>query len=501
MRYWCKCAVIFTAFTMVGCARSPFEGSSWPTPRPLGQELTATRPDMEDAVLDQGDSPVAALSAPSNPDVESTGDLSMRDAMALALLRNPELKRFGLAVRMADAKAMQAGAWSNPEVSFEIENFAGSGSLNGFDGAEYTLALSQTIPLGDDIAHRRKLAALDGQRAGWDYEAARISLLAEVARRYADVLAAQHQIALVQNSLTFAEQIADSIRRRVEAGDAAPVEKSRAAVPVATAGIELNRAKRNLESARVRLALTWDSSTPRFDKVAGDLEQVLPIPTLEALTSTISDNPEVARWAVEIASRQANLERIRAEAIPDLTASLGYRWFNASDENALVAGVSLSLPIFDRKQGDKLAARMGITAAQQEQRAATLRIKNALASTYARLANAYEEAIALHDLAIPPAENAYRDIQQAFDQGNLGYLDVLDSERTLIELRQQYFHALADYHGSVAELEGLTGRPLDTLGTDAVKTNIDTLQGDSASSSLVSSRSNPKLPSHKESNP
>ena len=82
-------------------------------------------------------------------------------------------------------------------------------------------------------------------------------------------------------------------------------------------------------------------------------------------------------------------ELARAEAVPDMTAGLGYRWFNETDDSALVAGVSIPLPVFDRRQGDVLAARFGVASARNQQRAVELRIEAAIASAYARLANAY----------------------------------------------------------------------------------------------------------------
>lgn len=454
MRHRCGSAVIAITIGITGCETKPFADSSWPEARPLGRQLEAYRPEAQ---------PPSDVDLPSHSPPEPSGLLTLRDAIASALLGNPELARFGYDVRAAEARVVQAGIWDNPELDFEIENFAGSGGFNGTDAAEVTLMLSQTFPLGGDIERRQALARLHGQLAGWDYEAARMALLTEVTQRYVDVLAAQQRVDLARESMALAEQIANSINRRVEAGDASAVERSRAAVPVATARIELDRAVRDLETTHVRLALTWGSSTPRFEEASGDLKQITPVPAASELAALIGQNPEVARWAVEIASRQAEVELARAEAKPDLTAGLGYRWFNETDDNALVAGLSIPLPVFDRRQGDILAARFGVASAHNQQRAIELHVTAALASAYARLANAHDEAVALRDHALPPSEAAYRDIRRAFDQGNIGFLDVLDAERTLIDLRRQYLDALAEYHGAAAEMEGLIGQSLDSV--------------------------------------
>jgi hypothetical protein len=48
----------------------------------------------------------------------------------------------------AEARARQAGASPNPELSLDVENFAGTGVFQGFRSTETTLAVSQRIELG-----------------------------------------------------------------------------------------------------------------------------------------------------------------------------------------------------------------------------------------------------------------------------------------------------------------------------------------------------------------
>ena len=74
-----------------------------------------------------------------------------------------------------------------------------------------------------------------------------------------------------------------------------------------------------------------------------------------------------------------------------------------------------------------------------------------------------DEAVALRDIAIPPATEAFTVTRRAFEKGDLTFLDVLDAERTLVELRTQHLDALAAYHVTAAEIEGLVGQPLDQL--------------------------------------
>lgn len=447
----CCHLVAVAAVVLSGCRPHPLSDPLWPEPRPLGGPVEPYAPPAGADTRDETRLP---------PQPAPTGELTLRDAMAAALLGNPELAGLGYEVRAAEARIVQAGLASNPELALEAENFAGSGEFDGTDAAEFTLTLSQNFPLGGDIRRREQVAHLAGRSAGWDYEAKRIALLAETTRRFVGLLSAQRRVTLAEHAVDLAREIADAIRHRVEAGNAPAIEQSRAAVPLAQARIELGRARRDLQAARVRMSLTWGGTAPGFTSAVGDLDRLRPAPAAAELTQYIGQNPDVARWAVQIASRQAEIELARAEAVPDLTGSLGYRWFQESDDGAFVAELSIPLPIVDRRQGDILAARFGVSSAHNQAQAVRLRVEAALASSYSELVNAYEESVALRDDAIPSATAAYDDIRLAFDRGDLGYLDVLDAERTLIDMRSRYLQAVSSYHIAVAETEALIGRSL-----------------------------------------
>ena len=105
--------------------------------------------------------------------VGSNGTASASLTLALAvertLARNPELQVYRL--RDAEVQGRMATAALSPlyELGAEAENFAGTGDLNGADGAEFTLALSSVIELGGKRAARMAEASaerqlLDGER-------------------------------------------------------------------------------------------------------------------------------------------------------------------------------------------------------------------------------------------------------------------------------------------------------------------------------------------------
>ena len=399
----------------------------------------------------------------SESSVDPAGVLSLRDVLSLTLLHNPELASFSWQIRASEAVALQEGLSPNPELEAEIENFAGSDTLGGFDEAESTISISQLIELGGKKALRVRVAQLGTGLAAWEYQSQRPEVLTRASMHFIDVLAGQRQVELKSASLDLALEMMNGVSARIEAGKSSPLERTRAQVVVAQGRISLEQAKRSLESSRVLLASCWGKEVAQFPAVRGSLEQIHEVPEFDLLTSSLDENPTVSRWDLEISERRARIDLAAAEAVPDVTVSGGARLFQGTDETALLVGVSLPIPVFHRNQGLRREAEYNLSIATEKQRAVRVQLFANLHDSYQQLLSAYREVTALRDEVIPAAKSAYDGVQESYRQGKLAQLDVLDSQKTLFEVRDQYTRALTDYHRARSQVEGLLGKPISEL--------------------------------------
>ena len=71
------------------------------------------------------------------------GSLSLAQALEEAATRSPAIVAAQADLAAAEARIRQAGVRSNPELSFEVENFAGTGKLRGLRSTDrFTIAHS-----------------------------------------------------------------------------------------------------------------------------------------------------------------------------------------------------------------------------------------------------------------------------------------------------------------------------------------------------------------------
>ncbi|MHC4692189.1 MAG: TolC family protein [Planctomycetota bacterium] len=444
--------VVLFALGVCGC-NGPDSEAVLPEPRPLGDHFSTFQPPAK---------PEATSDIPEI--AEPTGDITLREALALALMYNPELRAFSWDVRASQARHLQARLWPNPSLMVEVEEVGGTGQRSGFDAAETSIQLSQPIDLSDKRGKRTKLASLEQELAGSDYEAKRLDVFTEVSISFIEVLAAQDRFGLAEEQRQLSEEVLDTVTKRVEAGKDSPLEKTKAAVALSNIKIQHQKAIRNLEFARKQLAFTWAGKEAVFKSAAGrlDPDKLSPIPPVDELLDLTLENPDITRWSLEIEKYKAALELEKAKAISDVKLKGGLQRFNETDDNAVVFGVTIPLPISDRNQAGKLEAAYNLARAREKQKAAHIRIQMELAKAYRALSIAYTEAIGLEDDVLKGAERVFEASKTGYQQGKLDYLNVLDAQRTLFQAKAKYIDALTSYHTAKADVERLIGRPLDS---------------------------------------
>ncbi len=391
---------------------------------------------------------------------EATGALTLRQALALALTRSPELAMVGYDIRIAEARILQAKLLPNPALDLEAEDVAGSGTFADGRRSQTTLQLGQLIELGGKRRSRVDEAKLGRELAAYDYETKKRDVFVKTAGSFVDVLAGQRRVKVAEELVGLATSFIPAVLKRVEAGKASDLEKARFDVAIGSARIELEQSKRDLLAARQRLASQWGSSNPRFSAVIGDLDATPPASPLPDLARRLEANPRLARFGTETAHREAALAREKAAAVPDITLRAGGRRIAESDDTTAVLGFSLPLPFWNGNQGNIRAARKQIERTGAEQAAVAASLMTELSDAYNNLNRARTTISILLETVLPGAESAVSATGEGYEAGRFSFLDVVDARRTLGSGRIQYLDAAADYQKALHQIEALTAQPV-----------------------------------------
>lgn len=371
--------------------------------------------------------------------------LTLPQALEEASARSPAVVAAEAEVAAAEARVRQAGYRSNPELSLEVENVAGTGELRGIQSMETTLAVNQRLDLGG-----RRGARVDAARAELEVQRVRLAiaradLAQSVREQFARAVAAREKLAQATENVERARELARVAGILVDEGRDPPLRALRARSALAQAEAEREAAEAEELAARSSMAALFGVDVP-----------------VSAVTGTVIDiaghevRPEASldvRLAdAERAAAEAGVRQQLSERRLDPAVGVGVRHLKESGDVGVVAGVSMPLQIFDRNQGNIAAARSALAAADAR-RASTLatttaRARNAIANVEA----AKRRVDALEKAAVPEAAEALRLTELSYREGRSSLVELLDVQNAYTSARTALTEARLALALAVAEL-------------------------------------------------
>lgn len=354
--------------------------------------------------------------------------LSLAQALDEAAARSPAVVAAQAEVDAAEARIRQAGYRNNPELSLEVENFAGTGRLSGVASLETTLAVNQRLDLGGRRTARIDLASSELTVQKLRLAIARADLMQSVHEQFARSVATREKLDQATETTERARELARVAGILVDAGRDPPLRALRARSALSQAIAERERAEADELASRSSLAALLGASVP-VGSVAGST--VDPTPTRLAAATSI----DVRLADAERSAAQAVIRQQLAEKRLDPAVGVGVRHIRETGDVGLVGGISMPMRLFDRNQGNVDAARANLAAAEA-------RRANAITSTTARARNAVanveasqRRVDALDKAAVPEATEALRLTELSYREGRATLLELLDAQNAYTAAR------------------------------------------------------------------
>lgn len=386
---------------------------------------------------------------------ESVGQsITIEDALAKAFTENPEFAAAQWNTGIAEGARTQAGLLPNPELSWSVEDTRSASRIT-------SIQVSQPIELGGKRGARIDVSERDQDAVAIDLERKKNTLRADVIQAFYSALRAQEGLQLSTQSLDLASRGLQVAEGRVKAGKASPIEIARAQVQLSEIQLELNRARLNRSNAYKQLALTIGATTPFFEHVEGDLERLPYLPTQTEMLARITETAGVRLASMQIRRAESSLELEKSQRIPDINVSVGSQYDEGLGERVNLLGLSMPIPLFNRNQGNVLAAARGGDQARDLRNATELRLRAEAQQAFEQWENARSEVDSIRGTLLPTAQQAVEGAVRGFEMGKFAFIDVLDAQRTLVSMRSQYLNTLDEAISAWVSLEKIYGSQLN----------------------------------------
>lgn len=392
------------------------------------------------------------------PAVAVAAPLTLVDALARVEAGHPWLRTRDSVQAHATARTAAATARPTPEVSLEFENALGTGELRAARSLETTLQFSRAFDFTDRRAARlaHATALSDADRLTW--EERRRELLAETARRFIRVTAAQAELGAARELTALSRQTLAALRDRASHAAASAGDLARARLAFAEAELAEEHAEHLLLSTRQTLAALWNADTADFDFAAADLAQLPAAAAYEILLPRLDGTPAQARYAALARWRLAQEKLARSTAARgDPRWSAGVRRTETTDDVGLVLGLAYAWPTTKRSTAEAQEARAEHDRIVAEGAAALLETRATLFALTQELNHARLEHEAARDRMIPAAQEWLSAIEAGAAAGRYGFRELLEARAALFNARQRQISAAAEYHTHLVAIEQLLG--------------------------------------------
>lgn len=416
-----------------------------------------------------------ALAQTSTVYLDQTRGTSVDQLVQMALGRNADLLATRQRIAEAQGLLRQSAFRTNPA----IEASYGTGSPLGSAGErEFSIGYSHIFELGGKRARRIEVSELGVKLAELDVADRERQIRADVKSRYADSLAAIRNLEITERQLSLNRETFQITQARVQQGEAPAVDQGLLQVEVgrleSDRALVENQVVRDLLAIKPVVGIALDQPLT----LQGDLHtRPANITLSNALSRALASRPDLAAARIEESLRDAETRAARAEGVPNVVGTTRYTRTNSQfdqlgltdagvpvpirdTDNILSAGVSITLPLRNRNQGNIQAAEARTKSAQLRRQYLEQVVKQEVEAAFSRFEAARRSVEIFDKSVLDRAQDNVRIIRAAYTAGELRLFDVLNEQRRLTDTQRAYTDVLREYFVSVVELERSIGVPI-----------------------------------------
>ena len=407
----------------------------------------------------------AALFQESPPGSATTPPLTLEDAEQIAVARSPEIAVAARRVAVAQAHVPVAGALDDPTAMYRGWGVPLRQPWN-YNDAQNMFSISQTFLGAGKRALRTSVAGSDVEVAKAQLDETRLEIRVRVHKAFDDLLLAQDEMQIHRQHVAIARQAIEAARIQYIVGKVPQQDILKAQVALTSLAEHMIRFDHDasLAQAKLNTLLGHDPDTPVH--VSGEFAVVDVLPEARTLEATaLKSRPDL--MALEQAAARSHTEQSLAKKayLPDFTVSGGYMLMPPGSErrNDYMVEGSINLPWLNHRKHDAEIAEATARTTEQDAELSAMRnvafgqIQGALVDAQAaqKLAHMY------HDQLRPQAEATLESSVIAYENDKTSFLNLLDSQMTVINVDLAWLDAVADFDARLADLELATGTPFE----------------------------------------
>ena len=396
-------------------------------------------------------------------DQTSCDSIQLDNFIQEAAEKNPEI----LAARnrwMSDQDIIEARrAFPDPQISYthfvkDVETRVGP--------QKRIFGAKQKFPFFGKRDARAEVAAKEAEAAKASYEAVKQEVIRQVKNAYYELYYISTVQDITDNEKEILKRFERIARTKYQTGEGNQQNILKAHVEITKLDDKLLNLYSQRQTAEARL------NTLLNRPVENAIGKPLP-PKMRNFTYTKEDlvmmaqknRPEL-KAGISLIEKSDRAHRLaKMDYYPDFTIGVNYIQvdngpldFSDNGRDAMNVMVSMNLPIWQQKRSSQVSSAIHMVKAQKSRYDTLMnQVLFEVEDTYFKIETARETVNLYKNVLIPQAEQSLKSAEAGYVTGVVGFLDLLDSQRMLLNIEYAYWKAYVDYLKHVADMERAAG--------------------------------------------
>lgn len=389
--------------------------------------------------------------------------LTLQEAGERFSTNNLELIAERYNIDMAEAEVIQAKLFENPVISLEQNVY---NRLNGkyFDmgkEGEAVVEIEQLIYIAGQRNKRVRVEKLNKEMAVHQFEEVLRTLRSELNSKFIELYYTQKSLSVYDKEIEYLSQLLEVMKVQSDKGNVSLLEKSRIQALLLSLQQERNDTSNQLISLQGDMKLLLglnasDSFEPVFDESVLKQVDIASVPFVE-LNNRLAERPDLKIARTNIQASRANVSLQKSLAFPEVSLKGSYDRAGNFCDNYFAIGLSISIPVFNRNQGNIKSARLSVLQNTSREELVRKQAEKELFTSYARL----EKAVKLYSSSNYELERDFETIIDGvntnFRKRNISLLEFIDYYQAYKETCLQLYQTRKDVFLAMEEINTVTG--------------------------------------------
>lgn len=391
--------------------------------------------------------------------------MTLQEAEKRFLARNLSLIAERYNIDMAQAQVTQARLFDNPVISLEQNIY---NRLNGkyFDlgsEGESAVEIEQVIQIAGQRNKRVRLERVNKEIAEYQFEEVLRTLRSELNKTFVEVYFLTRSISVYDKEIESLGQLLRATKEQQSKGNVSLLESSRLEALLLSLRKERNDVENDLVGRQGELNLLLNipagQKTSLLLDDVGVLKQInLSTISFAEMSGMLAMRPDLKVARAEVNAAKANLRLQRSMAAPEFSVKGMYDRAGNFINNYFAVGISLSVPIFNRNQGNIRSAKFDVLQNGKEEEYAMEKARMELYASYHQM----QKAIELYQDSNDELEHNFNQliggVNENYSKRNISMLEFIDYYQSyketclqLYELRKNVFLAMENLNTTVGQ--------------------------------------------------